>query len=729
MPPPRLGQGGGHPLRRRSPHFPTAGHGGRIVPQMKQRTSSRLAWSIGLGSVVMIAASLVLMYADRHTVMPVAASSEQWTLANFLSALVNMAVPAMGIVIASKRPENRIGWLFLFAGFFLGISAIASQYAVHALVVHHGSVPGGNLCAWLNGWASLIPLGALAFLFLLFPTGHLRSRRWLPAGWFVGLSVVLLTVLSGWGATTSWSDPYAPSANSGGGVAAVLLFVLPFMGMLLVALVAVLTRFRGAVGDERLQLKWFATGAALVVISFFASFFLSPNANSSPPAFVSIFQSLSFILLWSAIAIAVLKYRLYEIDVVINRAVVYGTLAVFITVVYVGVVAGIGTLIGHKGSPLLSAIAAAVIAVAFQPVRERTRRFANRVVYGKRATPYEVLGEFSSRVGETLATEDVLPRMAQTLAEGTGAARADVWLRVGNELRDEAPWPPDSAPQAPVRPVGEDVSAIGADFATPVLYQGELLGAISITKRAREPLTPTESKLATDLASQAGLVLRNAQLTEELLASLGELTASRQRIVTAQDQARRRLERNIHDGAQQQLVALAVKQRLAAGMVGKDPVKAVELLGQLQADTADALETLRDLARGIYPPLLADEGLTAALKAQSRKSALPVAVESDGIGRYPQEAEAAVYFCTLEALQNAAKYAQASHAVVRLSAPNGVLAFAVEDNGVGFDPVATRFGTGMQGMSDRLAALGGELRVTSTPGAGTLVEGQVPVGA
>ncbi|HXY72225.1 MAG TPA: hypothetical protein VEM41_06760, partial [Actinomycetota bacterium] len=357
---------------------------------MNQRTSSRLAWSIGLVSVVMIAASLALMYVDRGTVMPPAASSEQWTLANFLSGLVNMAVPVIGIVIASKRPENRIGWLFLCAGFFLGVSQLAFQYAAHALVVHHGSLPGGNFSAWLNSWISLVPLGLLAFLFLLFPTGHLKSRRWLPAGWFVGLSVALLSVLSGWGATSSWSDPYSTSANSGGGAVAFLFFVLPFLGMLLVALIAVVARFRGAVGDERLQLKWFATGAVLVVISFFASFFLSPNANSSPPAFVSIFQSLSFILLWSAIGIAVLKYRLYEIDVVINRAVVYGTLAVFITVVYVGVVAGIGTLIGHKGSPLLSAIAAAVIAVAFQPVRERTRRFANRVVYGKRATPYEV---------------------------------------------------------------------------------------------------------------------------------------------------------------------------------------------------------------------------------------------------------------------------------------------------------------------------------------------------
>ena len=695
---------------------------------MRQRTASSLAWSIGVPSIVMIAASLVLMFLDRGTVFPGSISNDNWNLGDLLNGLVNMAVPVLGILIASRRPENPIGWLFLTAGFCLGLSALASQYAAHALIVDDGSLPGGDFAAWLAAWVGNIPLAMLAFLFLLFPTGHLRSRRWRFAGWFIGVSTALLTILSLMGATQAWSDPYRNN-TTGGFLVALFFFIVPLMGSLLVAIIAVVVRFRGSVGEERLQLKWFAAGAVLVVLSFFLAFATTASVDQGPPPLVNILQGLAFVLLWTAIAIAVLKYRLYEIDIVINRAVVYGTLAVFITVVYVGLVAGIGTLIGHKGSPLLSAIAAAVIAVAFQPIRERSRRFANRIVYGRRATPYEVLGEFSSRVGETLATEDVLPRMAQTLAEGTGAARADVWLKVADELRDEAPWPSESERLEPVRPAGDDVSAIRADFATPVLYQGELLGAISLMKRPGDPLSPTEAKLATDLASQAGLVMRNAQLTGELLASLSELRASRQRIVTAQDQGRRRLERNIHDGAQQQLVALAVKQRLALGMVTKDPDKAIELLGQLQADTADALETLRDLARGIYPPLLADEGLAAALRAQSRKSALPTTLECDDVGRYPQEAEAAVYFCTLEALQNAAKYAQASHATVRLSAPDGVLAFAVEDDGVGFDTGATSFGTGMQGMSDRLAALGGELRVTSTPGAGTCVEGQVPVGA
>jgi signal transduction histidine kinase len=216
-------------------------------------------------------------------------------------------------------------------------------------------------------------------------------------------------------------------------------------------------------------------------------------------------------------------------------------------------------------------------------------------------------------------------------------------------------------------------------------------------------------------------------LTEELRARLVELQASRQRIVAAQDSERRRLERNLHDGAQQQLVALAVKQRLAENLIAREPEKAASLLSELQRDTTAALENLRDLARGIYPPLLADKGLAAALGSQASKAAVATSVEPDGIGRYPQEAEAAVYFCCLEAMQNVAKYAEASRVVVSLREEEGALVFRVEDDGKGFDAATAAKGAGMQNMSDRLAALGGALEVRSEPGDGTTVVGRIPI--
>jgi signal transduction histidine kinase len=346
------------------------------------------------------------------------------------------------------------------------------------------------------------------------------------------------------------------------------------------------------------------------------------------------------------------------------------------------------------------------------------QRLANRIAYGKRATPYEVLSEFSSRVGTGFADEDVLPRMAEVLANGTGATSARVWLRIGEELRPAASWPENGA----VAPVGVEDDHPGRfaehEDGVEVRHRGELLGALSVTMPASDPMNPSKERLVVDLANQAGLVLRNVRLIEEL-------RASRRRIVTAQDERAKQLERNLHDGAQQQLVALGVQLNLARRVVERDAPEMAATFDGLQAQATDALENLRDLARGIYPPLLADQGLAVALEAQARKAALPVEVEGDRIGRYPQEVEAAIYFCCLEALQNVAKYADASSARVRLAAGVGTVTFEVTDDGSGFDPARTALGTGVQGMRDRLEALGGTFEIDSSPGGGTTVRGTI----
>jgi signal transduction histidine kinase len=391
--------------------------------------------------------------------------------------------------------------------------------------------------------------------------------------------------------------------------------------------------------------------------------------------------------------------------------------------VYVALVIGLGTIVGDRGNSLLTILTAVAIAVAFQPVRERVRHLADHLVYGKRATPYEVLSEFSDKVATAFAAEDALPRMAQILASGTGASAARVWLRFGEELRPAASWPPEKGSAAPVkmqdgRPGGFGEGEDGVE----VRHLGELLGALSVTMPASDPMNPSKERLVRDLASQAGLVLRNVRLIEEL-------RASRRRIVTAQDERAKQLERNLHDGAQQQLVALGVQLSLARRLAERDAPEMAATFDMLQAAATDALENLRDLARGIYPPLLADQGLLVALGAQARKAALPVEVEGMGLGRYPQEVEAAVYFCCLEALQNVAKYAHASSAHVRLADLDGTVSFEVTDDGTGFDPGRTPLGTGLQGMKDRLEALGGTLAVDSNTSTGTTVGGAIPVRA
>jgi signal transduction histidine kinase len=312
--------------------------------------------------------------------------------------------------------------------------------------------------------------------------------------------------------------------------------------------------------------------------------------------------------------------------------------------------------------------------------------------------------------------------MARLLGEGTGGTTG-IWIHVDEEFRPAATWPAgNDAGAVPSDNAGQMPGFDDWDAAFAVLHRGEVLGALTIRKPPSEPLSDSEEKLVADVAQQAGLVLGNVRLIEEL-------RASRQRLVTAQDEERRRLERDIHDGAQQQLVAMSVKLRLARNLSAKDPAKAAEMLDQLQAENQDTLETLRDLARGIYPPLLADRGLAAALEAQGRKGAIPVEVSADGTGRYPQEVEAAAYFCCLEAMQNVAKYAEASLIRVRLRSENGVLVFSVEDDGRGFDRSLMKAGSGLRNMGDRIDALGGTLEITSSPGEGTSVTGRIPAQA
>jgi signal transduction histidine kinase len=638
------------------------------------------------------------------------------TLATASQAVAFIAIGTTGLILALHQPRNPLGWIFLSVMTGVGIGfGFAQTYAYWATVTHPGTF-GGNFAQWLQQWVWVALFGTLlTFSFLLFPDGHLPSPRWRWVAWATAVVIAFWTVsfmFEGHDYSDALNHPAKNPYSTPGLIAffdpARLVASFVFLALMCACVSSLVVRFRRGSQEERAQIKWLIPAGVILVV-FLA---LPVNHGSGGPA--DVLMGFALALIPISFGIAIMKYRLYEIDLVIRKTVVYAALAVFITVVYLAIVIGVGALVGQHSNAVLSAVAAAVVAIAFQPARRRAQRLADRVVYGKRATPYEVLSEFSDRLADTLATDDLLPRMARILAEGTGAARADVWLKTGRELRPAATFPLE-APTLPTVDAGAPPHGVVI-----VRHQGELLGALSIAKGGGEAMTPADEKLVADLASQAGLVMRNAALIEDL-------KASRQRLVSAQDEERRKIERNIHDGAQQQLVALAVKLRLADGLVGKDEDKAHALLGEIQAETGRALDDLRDLARGIYPPLLVDKGLVAALDAQARRSPVETTVEAEDIGRFPPEAEAAVYFCCLEALQNVAKYANATRAQVRLSNGTGRITFTVADDGKGFDPDQTSYGTGIQGMADRLAALGGSLSVTSGPGRGTTVTGSVPM--
>jgi signal transduction histidine kinase len=639
----------------------------------------------------------------------------------------SVVVGSVGAVLAARRPSNPIGWIFCGMGVVSGILALASEYARWALIVQGGDPPGGLLAAWIVEWIWIPLIAGLGVVAAIFPDGRFLSPAWRRATWatiaITLVPTVLIAVIPELTVYEGFANPVGVESDGLATVAQVSVILL--LPLVAAGTAAAVRRFRRSRGEERLQLKWLAlsTGVLAALFAIYGILVLVTGTASPEGQTLEWLESLTILAFLSvpvSVAFGILKYRLYDIDIVINKAVGYGAIAVFITAVYLTVVIGVGSLIGYASNPLLSAIAAAVVALAFQPARRRAQHLANRLVYGNRATPYEVLSELSSRFAGTYSLDDALPRLARVTSEAVGADTATVWLRTDGALRSATSWPsPGAVPSLPMS--GDDLPAFPpSETGFPVRHQGDLLGAISVSMPASEPLGPTQRKLLTDVAAQAGLVLRNVALLEDL-------RASRKRIVSAQDERARALERNIHDGAQQQLVALTIRLRLAQGLVTKDPRGAEDLLGELQIETQAALDDLRDLARGIYPPLLADKGLRDALAAQARKAPIPVRVDADGIERYPQDVEAAVYFCALEAMANAAKHAEASSVTVRLW-QDDVLGFAISDDGRGFDPGAGGPGTGLLGMADRLAAVGGDLRVRSAPGEGTTITGRIPAG-
>jgi signal transduction histidine kinase len=650
------------------------------------------------------------------------------------AAVVNITILVPAFLVAATlamraQPRNGAVWALAGSGFF----GVASSFGSHLASARTGLgveaiegavIPGAPadydtlsaLGISVSLWAWIPAAFLLAtVLLILFPDGTAPSRRWRAAVWVAGGSMLALS-LQGAFALAPWeATPYEAilGPNEGSTMAPPLGFLmLPLMAIALAAVVRVVLRYRRTTGEERLQYRWvtWAVGLYVVVGIFFYSALEALGDGG-------IVATLLLANIPVAIAVAIAKRRLYDIDIVISRTFVYGSLAAFIAVVYVGVVVGLGSMIGSTDEPnaVLSVGATALVAAAFQPLRSRLERVANRIVFGRRATPYEVLSEFSHRVAVT--SDDLLGDAARSLAEGTRAARVVVSVRVAGESVEAAAWPVESG------------DAPSSEVSFPI-EDGDLeLGSLRVFLPAGQELRDDDRRLAEQLASGMGLALRNQLLTERLEARVEELRESRRRVVAVQDETRRRLERDLHDGAQQQLVALKVKLGLAKAIAQKEgAARTAETLTRLNGEADQAVDAMRTFARGVYPPLLEAEGLGAAVAAQARRAPIPVSVSFDGVGRYPREVEAAVYFCVLEALRNTIQHADATLATVSLTAVGGSVEFQVSDDGSGFDPDSAS-GTGLITMTDRIDAISGELTIHTEPGNGTTLTGTIPIPA
>ena len=371
-------------------------------------------------SVALIIAGLALAYVDRH-VLP--ASLTNWTFSSVSGKVVNVAVPVTGLVLASRRPENRIGWLFLVAGLGLGLAAFSNPYAVHALVVGRGSLPAGRLFGWVSNWIWSIPVAMLAFLFLLFPTGRLRSRRWRPAAWLVGGAFALATVGALITATYTWASPFA---SPGPGMPAGLPEVLGLMttvlltAPLLVSVVAIVVRFVKSAGEERLQLKWCAAAALVVAVVFAAAFWVNSGA-------VNVLLSLATLCLWTAIAIAVLKYRLYEIDRIISRTLAYTIVTGLLVGVYAGLVL-LATRVLSVHTPIVVAAATLAAAALFSPLRRRVQQVVDRRFNRARYNADQTVAAFAARLQDAVDLNSIRDDLATVVGQALEPAHVSVWI-------------------------------------------------------------------------------------------------------------------------------------------------------------------------------------------------------------------------------------------------------------------------------------------------------------
>ena len=677
--------------------------------------AATLRAAAGLGGLLATAATIAMLWVDPGLLL-----SEGGAIFLF-SVFFAVAV----WFVASRQPRNPVVWIMAGASLFGGL--YNSAWALVLVLTSDASIVERYVPAEQPTWVALVflftlPLATagiatqLTFGLLLFPDGKLPSPRWRPVGWIAAGAIVLL-----WGALVWQYRPGSTQPDGSGSASGVSSLALALAALL--SVVALAGRFRRSTGITRQQLKWILWGASLLVLSLVM--LLAFEGSESQEAFLALFTLASggFVASYS---IALGRYRLYEIDVVISRTLVFGTLALFITGVYVAAVVGIGSLIGggSESNPWLSIGATALVAFAFEPLRERLHGLATRLVYGKRATPYQALSDFSRKI--TASDEELLEQAARSLAEGTSASQAAVWVRSEGLIHRTTVWPPGQTGDS-ISSATSTESIPDGDMIRPVVHDGETLGALSLTAAHGQSLLPGDARLLEQVASGMGLALRNIRLGEDLQARVDALHQSRQRLLTVQDETRRHLERQLHGGVQQRLVGLKVRLALArreAASSGSSQV--AELLGAVAADTDQAINSIRDFARGIYPPLLEAEGPAAALSSQAMKLPIEVTVHAAGVGRHPRPVESAIYFCVLEALQNVVKHAEASSAHVALSDDDGILGFEVSDDGKGFDPSTVGSGSGLANLGDRLDALDGTLEVVSAPGRGTTIRGTIP---
>jgi signal transduction histidine kinase len=643
---------------------------------------------------------------------------------------------ALAGAVCARAPARAPQWPLAAGTLAAAVALTAARLASQPPTGRH------QLAGAVATVAATLVIALTCHFLLALPDGRLggRTRR-------IGAGVAYLGALGTGLAFALARKPLSP-----------LVAALELLAAVGFALPAVRLRYLHATARDRERLQWLAIGLVVAADTALVTVVLHLLVGW-PAAVAAVAAGLTVVIPLSLVAGGMAQLAPHGGRILVNMLWVAG-FSLVVAAVYVVIVLGLGkgpSDAGDREILGLSMLAAGVAAVVYLPSRDRLLASATRFVYGAREAPDEVLRTFGSRMTRAVAMDELLLQLAESLRKTMGLASAEVYTGSG-EVLERAVSVPDAGRRSVLlsereRPVVTRAGVSGNAWASvwlpalldgrercqlrvaPISHGGELLGLIVVERPAdADAFSEEDDRVLTELARQAGLAFHNSRLDaalqttlDELRKQADELRESRARIVATADAERRRVERDLHDGAQQHLVALAVNLRLARDIMADDPGAGAEMLEQMAGDVQVTIRELRELAHGIYPPLLADAGLAQALRAAAARCTIPVSVSADGIGRYSQGVETAVYFCCLEALQNAAKHAPQATAQVRVWEESGGLLFSVSDNGPGFDPGKARAGHGFVNMADRLGAIGGTVRWESQPGHGSTISGSIPV--
>jgi len=680
--------------------------------------------------------------------------------------VVTLVFSAVGEFLATRRPANPIGWLFIAVGLLNALQFLCGEYAVATLALGPERLPYGETAAWLSNLMQGTAAFLLFFVLLLFPTGRLLSSRWRIVAW-VGACAAAVGATSDalvpgpleWSSPFHFDNPFGVDAAIFGQLrtAAQWLIFAAFLG----ALLSLILRFVRSRGEERQQIKWFVAVATLGIFPLVGATVASnvvPGGNSLG-ALVDFLANVLWIVVPAslpiAVGIAILKYRLYDMDIVINRALVYGALTIFIVGIYVLVVGYLGALFQARGNLAVSIFAAGLVAVMFQPLRERLQRIVNRLTYGDRDDPYGVLSRLGRRLEATIAPEAVLPAIVEDIARALRLPQVAIWLADGDTLRLGAAH--GSIPASVTVHDARAVEALrnatdlvrlvdltpsgayrdilgggGVSLILPLTHQGELVGALCLAPRSPgEEFSPADRRLLRDLASQSGAAVHEVQLTSALRSSLEDLQRSRERLVEAQEEERRRIQRDLHDGLGPVLASMRLRLEACLDLAERTAIPLSGDLERLYELVGEATGDVRRLVYDLRPPVLDQIGLVPAIRQHcerfERESGITIDLVAASELAVPAAAEVTVLRIVQEALVNVHKHAQASRVDVRLERQGEWLLVGVTDDGEGLQSTnGAGVGTGLLSMRERAELLGGTLKVENRPEGGTDLLASIP---